>query len=498
MALVIEGQKISIEDVVNVSRKLVKVSVSKKLEKRINDSRRIVVNFSKNKKPIYGLNTGFGALKGQLIDEDEIEKLQENLILSHSVGVGENLPTEIVRAIMLLTINNLSKGFSGVRLKTITTLTEMLNKGVHPLIPEKGSVGSSGDLAPSAHMALVLIGQGISEYKGQVLSGKQAMEKAGIKPIKLSAKEGLAIINNTHTMTSIATHLIYDSEWLLKVADIASALSLQALAGTDSAYSSKIHNLKPHRGQIETAFNLNKLLRDSTFINKDRIQEPYSFRCVPQIHGAVRDVKDFVRKTVEIEISSVTDNPLIFSQKDVVSGGNFHGEAIAIAMDTLGIALSEIANATDRRIFALLDPSCNNGLPAFLIENGGINSGLMILQYTTAALVSENKILAHPASVDSIPTSANVEDLVSMGTIAARKAREIFENVANVVAIELVVACQGVDLRQRNLEKKIKLSPTTNNVHKFVRDMVPYFDKDVFYKKHIENIRGYLEEISKF
>lgn len=497
MALNISGQKVSVDDIVAVSRNYVKVSISENLVKKINASRGIVDKTSKSKKVVYGLNTGFGALINKVIAEDEIEKLQENLIISHSVGVGNNLPTETVRGIILLSINNLAKGFSGVRLELITALINMLNNGVHPLVPEKGSVGSSGDLVPSAHMALVLIGRGLSEYQNNIFDGKTAMKKAGIKPIKLKAKEGLAIINNTHTMTSIAAHLVYDSKWLLKVADIASALSLQALAGTDVAYNPKIHNLKPHNGQVETAYNLRELIKESTFIRKKRIQEPYSFRCVPQIYGAVRDAMKFVRKIVEVEINSVTDNPLIFSQGDILSGGNFHGEAVAIAMDTFGIALSKIANASDRRIATLLDPNHNNGLPAFLSVNSGVNSGLMILQYTTASLVSENKVLAHPASVDSIPTSANVEDIVSMGTIAARKAREIFENVANVITIELIVACQGIDLREKGSNKKLRLSPPTEKVFKFIRGNVPYFSKDALLKKYIENIRNHLEEMSR-
>lgn len=486
------------EDVVRVARDMDKVVLSPKVKVKIKHSRSIVDKVVANKEIVYGITTGFGAFKNTVIDQSQTKKLQENLILSHATGVGNPFSTEVVRGIMFLISNYLSKGFSGATLATIETFVEMLNKGVHPIVPEKGSVGSSGDLAPSAHVTLVLIGRGEAEYKGKTMTGKKAMQKAGIKPIVLSSKEGLAIINNTSTMSSIASLAISDAQKIIEVADLSAALSLQALMGTVKAYDKRIHQIKPHDGQIKTAENLRALLEGSKLIDDSRIQEAYSFRCIPQIHGAIREALTYVRKVVTTEINSVTDNPLIFDGEKpaVISGGNFHGEPVAIAMDTLGIALSVIANVSDRRIATLIDPATNNGLPAFLVIKGGLNSGLMIPQYTTAALVSENKILAHPASVDSIPTSANIEDLVSMGTIAARKAREILKNVRSVLSIEIMTNCQAIDIRMSK-DKTKTLSLRTKPAFQFIRKMVPFFKKDTIYYPYINKIDSSLEELHK-
>lgn len=485
------------KDLVAVARDREQLELSPQTKSKVLKARAAVEKAVEDGKVIYGISTGFGAFKNKVISKEETGKLQENLILSHSVGVGKFLPTEAVRGLMFLMINYLSKGYSGIRWETIDTLRQMLNKGVHPLVPEKGSVGSSGDLAPSAHMALVLIGKGEAEYKGKVISGAQAMKLAKITPVKLSSKEGLAIINNTSTMTSVSSLLLHDTEWLIKASTISLAMSLQALRGTDRAYDPRIHAIKPHKGQIDTAKELRDLLSGSTFVDKSRIQEAYSFRCSPQIHGAIREAFDYVKHVVTTEMNSVTDNPLVFTDNgmDVISGGNFHGEPVAIAMDTLGIALSEVGNVSERRTAALVDPSTNNGLPAFLVEKGGLNSGLMIIQYSAAALVSENKVLAHPASVDSIPTSANIEDLVSMGTIAARKAREIFENSANVLTIELIVACQGIDMRKKE-DKTLKLSPKTQKIYDYIRKIVPYFPVDTIYYPYMRSVRNNLEKIA--
>lgn len=495
MSIKIDTKTKTIQDVVAVARDRQKVEIAAVAKAKILSSRSTVEKAVKEGKVIYGITTGFGAFKTQTIGEKETGLLQENLIHSHSVGVGNYLPTEVVRGIMFLMANYLAKGFSGIRYETVDTIIKMLNAGVHPLIPEKGSVGSSGDLAPSAHMALVLIGEGEAEFGGKNMPGKTAMQKAKIKPIKLSAKEGLAIINNTSTMTSISSHVLFDMEWLIKLSDIAAALSLQALRGTDRAYDPRIHAIKAHKGQIQTAENLRKLLSGSKFVDRTRVQEAYSFRCVPQIHGAIREAFNYSKSVVSTEVNSVTDNPLIFDS-DAISGGNFHGEPVAIAMDTAGIALSEIGNVSDRRIAALIDPSTSNGLPAFLVEKGGLNSGFMILQYTTAALASENKILAHPASVDSIPTSANIEDLVSMGTIAARKAREIFNNSTSILTIELMTACQAIDLRNKLSKKKLNLSPQTQKAYALVRKTVPYFAKDEIYYPYMNLLRTRLETIA--
>ncbi|MBI2310685.1 histidine ammonia-lyase [Candidatus Collierbacteria bacterium] len=496
--MIIDGSPITPEDVVAVSRNREKVTLSQKVKAKIKRSRSIVDKAVANKEIIYGITTGFGAFKNTVIDQSQTNKLQENLILSHATGVGDPLPTEVVRGIIFLIVNYLSKGYSGAALETIETFIQMLNKGVHPIVPEKGSVGSSGDLAPSAHVTLVLIGKGEAEYKGKNMTGKRAMAKAGIKPVILSSKEGLAIINNTSTMSSIASLAINDASKLIEIGDLCASLSLQALMGTAKAYDKRIHQIKPHDGQVKTADNMRSLLEGSKLIDEIRIQEAYSFRCVPQIHGAIREAMTYVRKVVTTEINSVTDNPLIFDNEKpvVISGGNFHGEAVAIAMDTLAIALSEIANVSDRRIATLLDPSTNNGLPAFLVIKGGLNSGLMIPQYTTAALVSENKILAHPASVDSVPTSANIEDLVSMGTIAARKAREILRNVRSVLAIEIMTACQAIDIRVNNDKTKI-LSTRTKPAFQFIRKMVPFFKKDTIYYPYINKIDHTLDDLHK-
>ncbi|MBU0998147.1 histidine ammonia-lyase [Patescibacteria group bacterium] len=497
MAVIIKNQKFEPKDLVAVARNRETLEISSESKAKVLKARSVVEKAVEDGKVIYGISTGFGAFKNKVISKEETGKLQENLILSHSVGVGDYLPTEVVRGLIFLMINYLSKGFSGIRWETIDTMREMLNKGVHPLVPEKGSVGSSGDLAPSAHMALVLIGKGEAEYKGKQMSGAQAMKLAKIRPVKLSSKEGLAIINNTSTMTSISSILLHDTEWLIKVSTISAAMSLQALRGTDRAYDARIHAIKPHKGQIDTAKELRALLNGSTFVDKSRIQEAYSFRCAPQIHGAIREAYDYVKHVVTTEMNSVTDNPLVFTDKgiNVISGGNFHGEPVAIAMDTLGIALSEIGNVSERRTASLVDPATNNGLPAFLVEKGGLNSGLMIIQYSAASLVSENKVLAHPASVDSIPTSANIEDLVSMGTIAARKAREIFENSANVLTIELIVACQGIDMRKM-ADKSLKLSPGTQKIYDFIRKIVPYFPVDTIYYPYMRALRNNLEKIA--
>ena len=498
MAILIKNQKFSPKELVAVARNYERLEVSPGAKAKVLRARKVIEKAVEDGKIIYGISTGFGAFKNKVISKEETSKLQENLILSHAVGVGNYLPTEVVRGLMFLMVNYLSKGFSGIRWKTIDTLRQMLNKKVHPLVPEKGSVGSSGDLAPSAHMALVLIGRGEAEYQGKRMSGEKAMKLAKIEPIKLSSKEGLAIINNTSTMTSISALLLHDTEWLIRLSTISLAMSLQALRGTDMAYDARIHAIKAHKGQVDTAKELRSLLSGSTFIDRSRVQEAYSFRCAPQIHGAIREAFSYTKGVVTTEMNSVTDNPLVFTDKgmDVISGGNFHGEPVAIAMDTLGIALSEVGNISERRTATLIDPATSNGLPAFLVEKGGLNSGLMIIQYSAASLVSENKILAHPASVDSIPTSANIEDLVSMGTIAARKAREIFENSANVLTIELIVACQGIDMRKRQ-ERKLKLNPATQKVYNFIRKIVPYFPEDTIYYPYMRALRNNLETISK-
>lgn len=414
--------------------------------------------------------------------------------MSHACGVGNPLPIDVVRGIMLLRVVNLTKGYSGARKVTVDTLVEMINKGVTPFIPEKGSLGASGDLAPLAHMVLVMLGLGKAFYKGELLDGKEAMEKAGVAILpELSSKEGLALINGTQVMTSVGAHATYDAINLMKHLDLAGALTIEALNGITCAFDPRVHEIRGHQGQIRTAENFRKMLAGSGNTTKQgdlRVQDPYVLRCIPQIHGASKDALEYLRYKVETEMDAVTDNPIIFvDTDDVISGGNFHGQPMALVFDYLGIAISEMANVSERRIERLVNPNLNYGLPAFLVENGGVNSGFMIVQYAAAAVVSENKVLAHPASVDSIPSSANQEDHVSMGTIAARKAGEILRNARKVIAMELLCACQGVDLRKA----QDKLGVGTKDAYKLVREIVSYYDKDRVMNLDINAVEDLIE-----
>ncbi|MCF6466712.1 histidine ammonia-lyase [Clostridium sp. Cult2] len=478
----IDGNNLSLEEFIKIVRKGYKVRLAEEAAKRVNKARQLVDEFVEDEKVVYGITTGFGKFSDISITKEETKTLQKNLIISHACGVGEPLKEEIVRGIMLLRANALAKGYSGIRLSTLNTLIEMLNKGVHPLIPEKGSLGASGDLAPLSHMVLVMLGEGEAYYKGELLSGKEAMDKAGISIIELTSKEGLALINGTQVMTSIGALTVYDGINLCQTADIVAALTVEALNGLVEAYDNRVHMLRPHQGQIATAQNLLHLLESSEMTTRQgeiRVQDAYSLRCIPQIHGASKDAIKYVEDKVNIEMNSATDNPLIFEDtEDVISGGNFHGQPMALSFDFLGIALSELANISERRIERLVNPALSN-LPAFLAKNGGLNSGFMIVQYSAAALVSENKVLAHPASVDSIPSSANQEDHVSMGTIGARKAREILGNTRKVLAMELLTACQAIDLRGKK-----GLGKGTEIAYNIVRDNVSIIEEDkVMYKE---------------
>lgn len=474
--VIIDGNSLTLEEVVKVAREFYTVEISKEAIDKILDSRKLVDEFVNQEKVVYGITTGFGKFSDIAISKDETETLQKNLITSHACGVGNPLPEEVVRGIILLRANALSKGYSGARLSTVNTLLDMLNKGVHPIIPEKGSLGASGDLAPLSHMVLVMIGLGEAIYKGERMPGKTAMEKAGIPIIQLTSKEGLALINGTQVMTAIGALTVYDSKQLLKLADIAGALTVEAQRGIVDAFSPLVHGVRPHKGQLETAENMLKLLENSTYATRQgeiRVQDAYTLRCIPQIHGGSRDAIEYVEGKLMIEMNSATDNPLIFvDEKLVISGGNFHGQPMALSFDFLGIALAELANVSERRIERLVNPQLS-GLPAFLTEKGGLNSGFMIAQYAAAALVSENKVLAHPASVDSIPSSANQEDHVSMGTIAARKAREIYNNAVNVLAIELLSAAQAIEFYEGH-----NLGKGTSIAYKVIREAVDRLQED--------------------
>ena len=474
--ILIDGNSLNLQDFIRVVRSGFKVELTKDAIEKVEKSRKLVDKFVEEEKVVYGITTGFGKFSDISITKAETKILQRNLIISHACGVGKPLDQEIVRGVMLLRANALAKGYSGIRLSTLNTLINMLNKGVHPVIPEKGSLGASGDLAPLAHMALVMIGEGEAYFNGELLSGKEAMNKAGISPIELTSKEGLALINGTQVMTSIGSLALYDGLYLCKIADIIAALTVEALNGVVDAFDEKIHRVRAHKGQIDSAKNLLNLLEGSDMTTRQgeiRVQDAYSLRCIPQIHGASKDGLKYIEEKVNIEINSATDNPLIFEDvEDVISGGNFHGQPMALCFDFLGIALSELANVSERRLERLVNPQLSN-LPGFLANNGGLNSGFMIVQYSAASLVSENKVLAHPASVDSIPSSANQEDHVSMGTIAARKAREILENTRKVLAMELLAACQGIDLRGKKT-----LGKGTEIAYNIVRENLTTIEED--------------------
>ncbi len=487
MVVSVDGETLTIEDVVNVARYRFDVSLDEGARKKVLASREVIDRALKEDRTVYGVNTGFGELANVSIAPKDLSALQVNLIRSHSAGVGDPLSPEVVRGMMLLRANALAKGYSGVRVEIIETLLKMLNLDVVPVVPEQGSVGSSGDLAPLAHMVLVMIGEGEAFYKGKRMEGRLAMKAAGLSPLELHAKEGLALLNGTQPMTSIGVLAVHDSMQLIRNAVIAAAMSLEALRGTRRAFDARIHDIRPHEGQTNIAEAMRLLLPESE-INQShahcgKVQDAYSLRCIPQVLGASLDTIRYVRSVLETEINSATDNPLVFTDDgEIISGGNFHGEPIALVMDFLGIALSEIANISERRVNRLVNPDLS-GLPAFLTKDSGLRSGLMIAQYTAAALVSENKVLAHPASVDSIPTSADQEDHVSMGTIAARKARKILDNVINVVAIELLCSTQGVDLLA-----PLQPSKPLQQVRKEIRKRVAFLGDDRVLNKDIESL----------
>ncbi len=408
------------------------------------------------------------------------------MLKSHAAGVGPPLSDDTVRLVLLLMINSKAKGFSGLRGTTLKTLLDLLNRDVIPWVPEKGSVGASGDLAPLAHLSLVLVGRGKARYRGRWLAGQTALRRAGIPPVALREGEGLALINGTQVMTAIGAATLVGGRRLVKVADIAASMSLEVLLGTNTQFHKRIHRIRPHPGQIHAGTNLRRITDGSEIISShkdcDRVQDAYSLRCSPQVHGASRDTLRFVQEVVETEMNSATENPLVFPDGQILTGGNFHGQPVALALDHLAVALAELANISERRIERMVNPNLS-GLPSFLISRGGLNSGFMIAQYTAAALVSENKVLAHPASVDSIPTSANKEDHVSMGTLAARKAHQVLENLEQVLAIELLCAAQALDLFTN-----LKPGKGTLAAYRFLRQHVSHMDRDRELAPDIETV----------
>lgn len=480
--IVLDGASLTLQNVVDVARNGYEVTLDPEAIEKVKASRKIVDSFVNEGKVVYGITTGFGKFSDTVISKDDAAELQRNLIVSHACGVGDPFDEPTVRAIMLLRVNNLVKGYSGAALNTIETLVDMINKGVHPVIPQKGSLGSSGDLAPLSHMVLPLIGLGEAMYEGQVYSGKEAMEKAGLTPVELSSKEGLALINGTQVMTAVGALTVYDAQKMMKLADMAAGLTLEALRGITDAFDPRIHAIRPHQGQMDTAANVLNVVQKSERTTRQgeiRVQDAYSLRCIPQIHGASKDAVAYVAQKVVLEMNAVTDNPIILPDDgSVISGGNFHGQPMALPFDYLGMALSEIANESERRTERMVNPALS-GLPAFLTPKGGLHSGFMIAQYAAAALVSENKILAHPASVDSIPSSANQEDHVSMGTIASRKAREIYNNVSHVLAIELMCAAQAIDLDPQGklgIGSQVAYDKIRKQIDSFMEDRETYRD----------------------
>jgi histidine ammonia-lyase len=472
--VLVDGKSKSIEEIVRVAEGE-EVVISEEARARILESRRIVQDMVARGKRIYGITTGFGKFSDVAISSEDLRKVQHNLIVSHAVGTGQEFSEPEVRAATFMRANALAKGNSGVRLRTVETLVDLLNRGVTPVVPQKGSVGASGDLAPLAHVALVLLGRGMARFRGEVVPGDKALSMAGIEPLSLEAKEGLALTNGVQMTAAVLALAVHTGEVLCRAADVIASLTGQALSVITDAYREDIVRLRPHAGACETASNLRALLdgsRLTTGSGEVRVQDAYTLRCIPQVHGAVRQSLNHVRSVVEIESGSATDNPLVLGDGTVVSGGNFHGQPLAVAADYLGLSLCSLANISERRVFRLFDPVMS-GLPTFLVREGGLNSGLMMLQYTAAALCSECKTLSHPASVDTIPTSAGQEDHVSMSTIAARKARDIASNAATVLAIEYVSACQAVDFRDPD-----RLSPAGRAAYDLLRADVPPVKND--------------------
>lgn len=496
--VILTGADLTVADVEAVARHGVTAELDIHARERIQEARDVIDALLAEGAVVYGVTTGFGDLATTFIEPAQAGRLQENLLMSHAVGVGAPLPREAVRAMLLLRANTLALGHSGCRPVVVDRLLDLLRLGVHPVVPEQGSVGASGDLAPLAHLALPLIGRGQAEVGGQVVPGLIALREVGLEPLTLEAKEGLALLNGTQMMGALAALALADADRLARTASVAAALSVEALLGTDVAFAAAYQLARPHPGQVAVAAELRHLLRESGLQtahhgSAHKVQDPYSLRCVPQVHGAVRDALDHLRRVLDIELNSATDNPLVFPGGGVadvdtlatgggrvISGGNFHGEPIALALDFAKLAIAELGSISERRTALLVDPRLNGGLPPFLAPASGVESGMMIYQYTAAALASEHKVLAHPASVDSIPTSANQEDHVSMGSIAARHTRAVVAGVERIIAIELIVAAQALDLRLAAMAGDGAPVPGIGvaEAHRRVRARVPALDRD--------------------
>ena len=501
MAVIINGRDLTVEEVIRVCRGYEKVEIAPEAKEAVIKARNYIEKKLEEGAVIYGLTTGFGKFANVVISREEAEQLQKNLIISHTCAMGEPYETKYVRAAMLLRCTALSRGNSGIRLETIQTMIDMLNAGIHPVIPEKGSLGASGDLAPLSHIALALIGLGEVEYKGQIVPAAEAMAKEGIIPVVLAAKEGLALNNGTQMMTAVGVNVLWDAMHLMKTADIATAMTAEALHGITKAYDHKVHDLRGHQGQKDAAENLRTLLagsKNAFEVQPSKVQDPYSLRCIPQIHGASRDAIQYVYEAVSRELNAVTDNPIVFPDEDeVISGGNFHGQPMALAFDFLKMAISEFADVSERRAERLINPQLSEGLPAFLTKYGGVCSGFMIAQYAAASMVSENKIYAHPACVDSIPSSGNQEDHVSMGTTSARTAAMVLDNAQKVIGIELAAAAQGIWLRQEIGESDISnLAPATKAAYDYIRTVSEPVDDDILMHDELKKFDEMVKDFS--
>jgi histidine ammonia-lyase len=489
--LELSGQRLSLKQIADVARGQEHITLSAVARERALESRRVVEQITGSGRVVYGVNTGFGKLADIKIAPQELRELQLNLVRSHACGVGPALSEAETRAMLLLRANVLALGYSGARPLIIETLLAMLERGVHPVIPEKGSVGASGDLAPLAHLALTVIGEGEAFYQGEKMQSLEALKRASIEPVSLEAKEGLALLNGTQAMAAVGGLALHRAETVARLADVAGAMTLEALRGTPVAFDERIHAARPHPGQMEVAAHLRELMceseiRASHVENDPRVQDAYSLRCMPQVHGAVRGALSHARETVEIETGSATDNPLVFaSENEVLSGGNFHGAPLALAFDYAAIALTDLMSITERRIDRLVNPDFNEGLPPFLTAQPGLSSGFMMAQVTAAALLCEARVLAHPASIDNVPTDGGKEDHVSMGMTAATKLRAIVENAEHTLAIELLAAAEG-------LEYRLPLQPGRGlrRAYEIVRGSVPRLTRDRSLAPDIEKITG--------
>ena len=486
----LNGDGLSVEQVRAVAVANQHVSISADARHRMDGSRAVVEQLAGGDQPVYGVNTGVGLLADVRVSAAELEHLQRNVVRSHAVGVGPLLPREVVRAMMLIRANVLAVGCSGIRPLVAERLCDLLNHGITPLVPSKGSAGASGDLAPLAHMALVLRGEGEAEIAGEILPGAEALRRAGVPPIVFASKEGLSLVNGTQAMLAVACLELLAAETLCEISDIACIMTLDALRGTPRAFDTRIHEARPQRGQLLSAANLRRLLEGSeirqSHIACRRVQDAYSLRCAPQVHGAVRDSLAEARRVFEIELNSVTDNPMVFDG-EIISGGNFHGEPLAFQLDFLAISIAALGGISERRVDRLVNPALNEELPAFLADHPGLQSGFMMVQVTAAALVAENRVLAHPASVGSITTSGNKEDFVSMGMTSALKLRQVVENTRTILAIEMITAARALDCL-----RPLRSSPAIESVRERLREFAPEWREDQPFSGQIRAVAGWM------